>query len=65
MSRPGVDRPQHEANEWAVQAAAYDVACRTQSGKAARVVAGRATDAADCRELLAMLGLGAEPERIG
>ncbi|MGI5128715.1 hypothetical protein ACQEVB_18035 [Pseudonocardia sp. CA-107938] len=37
-----------------------------QQARAARVVAGRATDAADCAETLAMLGLtvpGARAER--
>lgn len=59
MSRLGFDRSSRQPKEWAAQAAAYEVVCREQSGKAARIVADRATDAADCRELLDMLGLGA------
>ncbi|MGD9989668.1 hypothetical protein [Pseudonocardia sp.] len=33
--------------------------CEVQDQQAARVVAGQAVDADDCRELLAMLGLSA------
>ncbi|HYH30572.1 MAG TPA: hypothetical protein VD903_09325 [Pseudonocardia sp.] len=42
----------------AAAAAEYDL----QHRRAARVVAGRATDAADCAEMLAMLGLAGHEE---
>jgi hypothetical protein len=35
-----------------------------QHQRAARVVAGRATDAADCAEMLAMLGLNGRTEPV-
>ncbi|MCE0761729.1 hypothetical protein LWC35_02180 [Pseudonocardia kujensis] len=65
MTRLGTDRSLKEPSEWAAQTAAYEVACRRQSVRAARIVADRATDAADCRELLDMLGLGADDHRAG
>jgi len=43
--------------EFAANQAANLVHEDTQRARAARVVAGRATDAADCAETLAMLGL--------
>jgi hypothetical protein len=41
--------------------AAYEVSCAAQGRRAARVVAGRAIDAEDCAELLALLGLDGRP----
>ena len=35
-----------------------------QNRRAARVVAGRSTDASDCAEMLAMLGLDARDDRM-
>jgi hypothetical protein len=54
------------AGEFAANQAANLVHEDTQRAQAARVVAGRAFDAADCAETLAMLGLtvpGARPAR--
>jgi hypothetical protein len=65
MTQPETDRSPKEPSKWAAQTAAYEVACRRQSVKAARIVADRATDAADCRELLDMLGLGGDDHRTG
>jgi hypothetical protein len=62
MNRPEFDRTHLVVGEWAAQASAYDDARRTQNRKAARVVAGRATDVMDCRDLLDMLGLGADAD---
>ncbi|MCW0215368.1 MAG: hypothetical protein OJJ54_18595 [Pseudonocardia sp.] len=50
-------------NTWSEAQAAYQESCDTQNGQAARVVAGQATDLADCTELLAMLGLDARAGR--
>jgi hypothetical protein len=63
MALIGFDRSSKEPTEWAVQAAAYEEARRRQSVKAALIVADRASDAADCRELLEMLGLGVDDRR--
>jgi hypothetical protein len=40
-----------------------EVRINAQNGKAARTVAGHSSDALDCAELLAMLGLEAEEGR--
>jgi hypothetical protein len=45
------------AGEFAANQAANLIHEDTQRARAARVVAGHATDAADCAETLAMLGL--------
>lgn len=45
------------SGEFAANQAANLIHEDTQRARAARVVAGRATDAADCSETLAMLGL--------
>jgi hypothetical protein len=43
---------------------AYDLLISRQNDKAVQVVAGQATGAEDCRELLAMLGLDAQAARL-
>ncbi len=43
--------------------AAYEITCDNQNRRAARVVAGQASDAEDCAEILAMLGLDAADGR--
>lgn len=57
MVRLASDGPSQEPKGWAAQAEAYDVACQVQNDRAARVVAGQAHNARDCRELLDMLGI--------
>ncbi|AEA28325.1 hypothetical protein ACFQ34_05955 [Pseudonocardia benzenivorans] len=47
------------AGEWADAQIALRDSCAAQDRQAVRVVAAQATDADDCRELLAMLGLKA------
>lgn len=60
------DRSTEAGSGWAdVQAAAYDLSCRRQNEKAARIVAGQATDVDDCSELLAMLGLDVPRRHLG
>lgn len=49
--------PSPSAGEFAASHAAGRVHEDAQRAQAARVVAGHATDAADCAETLAMLGL--------
>lgn len=55
-------RPEHVTGSWAESLDTYRISCENQERQAARVVAGQATDVEDCRELLAMLGLG-RPDR--
>lgn len=66
MRWPRSDRSTDAGSGWAdAQAAAYDLSCQRQNEKAARVVAGQATDVDDCSELLAMLGLDAPRSHLG
>jgi hypothetical protein len=51
-----------ETGRYAAAQAAAAAESDLQNRRAARVVAGRAFDAADCAEMLAMLGLDARPE---
>jgi hypothetical protein len=53
-----------EAGRYAAAQAAAAAESNLQHRRAARVVAGRAFDAADCAEMLAMLGLDERPERV-
>jgi hypothetical protein len=55
-------RPDENGRFAAAQAAAT-AESELQNRRAARVVAGRAIDAADCAEMLAMLGLDGSVER--
>jgi hypothetical protein len=57
MSRARRGYGNDDHGRWTAAQEAYEVSCEAQSRRAARVVAGRAIDAADCAELLAMLGL--------
>jgi hypothetical protein len=54
-----------ENNRFVAIQAAEAVLHDQQNRRAARVVAGRSIDAADCAEILAMLGLDAGGERAG
>jgi hypothetical protein len=60
MTRLGRDRSSQGPTGWAARAAAHEASRRAQGARAALVVADRASDAADCRELLDMLGLAAD-----
>lgn len=51
-----------ETGRFAAAQAAAVAESELQHRRAARVVAGRAFDAADCAEILAMLGLDGRPE---
>jgi hypothetical protein len=51
-----------ETGRFAAAQAAAAAENDLQHRRAARVVAGRAFDAADCAEILAMLGLDGRPE---
>jgi hypothetical protein len=57
--------PSHgdENGRFAAAQAALAVTHDIQNRRAARVVAGRSIDAADCAEMLAMLGIDAGEER--
>jgi hypothetical protein len=60
------ENPSHSENSrFAASQAAEAVLHDQQNRQAARVVAGRSIDAADCAEILAMLGLDAGEERAG
>jgi len=50
-------------DRFAVAHAAAEAESADQHRRAARVVAGRAVDAAECAEMLAMLGLDGDAER--
>lgn len=50
---------------FATALAAASVSDDLQNRRAARVTAGRSLDAADCAEMLAMLGLDARGDRTG
>ena len=52
-----------ESGRFAAAQAAAETESDLQHRRAARVVAGRAVDAADCAEMLAMLGLDGSAER--
>ena len=52
-----------ENGRFAAAQAAAVVESDLQHRRAARVVAGRAVDAADCAEMLAMLGLDGKADR--
>ncbi len=49
----------NDQGRFAAVQAAYKLTCEAQGHRAALVVAGHSADAADCAELLAMLGLDA------
>ncbi|MET8795062.1 hypothetical protein ABZV91_01160 [Nocardia sp. NPDC004568] len=66
-SRPtAVDHalPEADLAEFAEIRSAERAEAARRSAVAARIVAGHATDAADCRNLLAMLGLDAEAGKL-
>ena len=65
MRRTGDPSRRAEAGRYAAGQAAAAAENELQNRRAARVVAGRAVDAADCAEMLAMLGLDGhqEPDR--
>jgi hypothetical protein len=63
MSRTGNPSRNDENGRFAAAQAAAVVESDLQHRRAARVVAGRAVDAADCAEMLAMLGLDGRAER--
>ncbi|WP_219420044.1 hypothetical protein [Pseudonocardia nigra] len=63
MSRTGNSSRGDENGRFAAAQAALEVTNDLQNRRAARVVAGRSLDAADCAEMLAMLGLDAEGKR--
>ncbi|MEU1981495.1 hypothetical protein [Nocardia sp. NPDC019395] len=58
------DLPDAELAEFAEIRSAERAEVARRSAVAARIVAGHATDAADCRNLLAMLGLDAEAGKL-
>lgn len=58
------DLPEAELAEFAEIRSAERAEAARRSAVAARIVAGHATDAADCRHLLAMLGLDAEAGKL-
>ena len=63
MRRTGSSSHPHENGRFAAAQAAATVENDLQHRRAARVVAGRAVDAADCAEMLAMLGLDSKADR--
>ncbi|MFQ6228349.1 hypothetical protein [Nocardia sp. NPDC002869] len=66
-SRPTVVEhalPEADLAEFAEIRNAERVEVARRSAVAARIVAGHSTDAADCRNLLAMLGLDAEAGKL-
>jgi hypothetical protein len=63
MRRTGSSSHPHENGRFAAAQAAATAENDLQNRRAARVVAGRAIDAIDCAEMLAMLGLDGSPER--
>lgn len=58
------DLPEADLAEFAEIRSAERAEAARRSAVAARIVAGHATDAADCRNLLAMLGLDAEAGKL-
>ncbi|WP_280418747.1 hypothetical protein [Nocardia carnea] len=56
--------PEAELAEFAEIRSAERAEVARRSAVAARIVAGHSTDAADCRNLLAMLGLDAEAGKL-
>ncbi|WP_280400296.1 hypothetical protein [Nocardia carnea] len=56
--------PEVELAEFAEIRSAERAEVARRSAVAARIVAGHSTDAADCRNLLAMLGLDAEAGKL-
>ncbi|MBF6348016.1 MULTISPECIES: hypothetical protein [Nocardia] len=56
--------PEAELAEFAEIRSAERAEVARRSAIAARIVAGHSTDAADCRNLLAMLGLDAEAGKL-
>jgi hypothetical protein len=63
MSRTVSPSRNDENGRFAAAQAAALVESDLQHRRAARVVAGRAVDAADCAEMLAMLGLDGKADR--
>ena len=63
MRSTGSPSHPHENGRFAAAQAAATAESDLQNRRAARVVAGRAVDAADCAEMLAMLGLADRVER--
>lgn len=63
MSLTRHGNPADAGAAWSDAQDAYDAQRRTQNWQAARVVAGQATDLADCNELLEMLGIDAAARR--
>jgi hypothetical protein len=63
MSWTGNPSNNDENGRFAAAQAALAVTHDLQNRRAARVVAGRSIDAADCAEMLAMLGIDAGEER--
>ena len=62
MRRTGDPSRRAEAGRYAAGQAAAAAENELQNRRAARVVAGRAVDAADCAEMLAMLGAAGFPD---
>ncbi|MGW5381764.1 hypothetical protein [Nocardia sp. NPDC003963] len=58
------DIPESDLAEFAEIRSAERAEAARRSAVAARIVAGHSTDAADCRNLLAMLGLDAEAGKL-
>ncbi|WP_328395228.1 hypothetical protein [Nocardia sp. NBC_00416] len=56
--------PESELAEFAEIRSAERAEAARRSAVAARIVAGHSTDAADCQNLLAMLGLDAEAGKL-
>jgi hypothetical protein len=63
MRRTGTPSRNDENGRFAAAQAAAVAESDLQHRRAARVVASRAVDAADCAEMLAMLGLDGSAER--
>jgi hypothetical protein len=63
MSWTGNPAHAEQNGRWAAAQAALDETNDLQNRRAARVVAGRSLDTADCAEMLAMLGLHGREER--
>lgn len=64
MSWTGSPSSTDDNGRFAATQAANAVSNDIQNRRAARVVAGRSVDADDCAEMLAMLGLDANRDRI-
>jgi uncharacterized NAD(P)/FAD-binding protein YdhS len=63
MSWTGHPSRTDDHNRFEMAQAVADAVYVEQNRRAARVVAGRAVDVADCAEMLAMLGLDGRAER--